>query len=251
MVDPLKETTDFGFCKVAKNRKANLVSALFHSISTKYDLMNDIMSLGVHRIWKRFMVETSGVRRGQYVLDLAGGTGDLTAKFAKIVGKEGKVVLADINDSMLEIGRKKLRDLGIISNVIYVQTNAEVLPFSDNYFDCISISFGLRNFTDKDKALKSIFKVLKPGGRLLILEFSKPVFPVFAKVYDVYSFHVLPIIGQIIANNANSYCYLAESIRMHPDQDTLKTMMELIGFEQVSYINMTGGVVALHRGFKF
>ncbi|MFV9997984.1 MAG: bifunctional demethylmenaquinone methyltransferase/2-methoxy-6-polyprenyl-1,4-benzoquinol methylase UbiE [Arsenophonus endosymbiont of Dermacentor nuttalli] len=251
MVDPTKETTDFGFRKVAKAEKADMVAAVFHSVAAKYDLMNDLMSLGIHRIWKRFTIEVSGARRGQYILDLAGGTGDLTAKFAKIVGEKGEVVLADINDSMLKMGREKLRDLGIVGNVNYVQANAEQLPFPDNYFDCISISFGLRNVTDKDKALKSMFRVLKPGGRLLVLEFSKPIFAALSKAYDVYSFHILPRVGQMIVNDADSYRYLAESIRMHPDQDNLKAIMELAGFEQVSYTNMAGGIVALHRGFKF
>ncbi|MDR5610399.1 bifunctional demethylmenaquinone methyltransferase/2-methoxy-6-polyprenyl-1,4-benzoquinol methylase [Arsenophonus sp. ENCA] len=251
MVDPIKESTDFGFRKVAKDEKADLVAAVFHSVAAKYDLMNDLMSLGIHRIWKRFTIEASGARRGQHILDLAGGTGDLTAKFAKIVGEKGEVILADINDSMLKMGREKLRDRGIVGNVNYVQANAEELPFPDNYFDCISISFGLRNVTDKDKALKSMFRVLKPGGRLLVLEFSKPIFSALTKAYDAYSFHILPRVGQMIVKDADSYRYLAESIRMHPDQDTLKAMMELVGFEQVSYTNMSGGIVALHRGFKF
>ncbi|MDT9587356.1 MAG: bifunctional demethylmenaquinone methyltransferase/2-methoxy-6-polyprenyl-1,4-benzoquinol methylase UbiE [Candidatus Arsenophonus melophagi] len=251
MVDPIKETTDFGFRKVAKDEKASLVAAVFHSVSTQYDCMNDLMSLGIHRIWKHFTIKASCARRGQYILDLAGGTGDLTAKFAKIVGEKGKVFLTDINDSMLKIGRDKLRNLGIVGNIIYIQANAEELPFPDNYFDCISISFGLRNITNKNQALKSIFRVLKPGGRLLVLEFSKPILSVLTKLYNAYSFHILPLIGKIIINDADSYRYLAESIHLHPDQNTLKAMIELSGFEQVSYTNMTGGIVALHRGFKF
>ncbi|MFP3014320.1 MAG: bifunctional demethylmenaquinone methyltransferase/2-methoxy-6-polyprenyl-1,4-benzoquinol methylase UbiE [Arsenophonus sp.] len=251
MANSIKETTDFGFRKIVKNEKVDMVAAIFHSVAKKYDLMNDIMSLGIHRIWKRFAIEYSGSQIGQNILDLAGGTGDLTAKFSKIVGEKGNVILADINNSMLKIGRDKLRNRGIVGNVNYVQSNAEELPFSDNYFDCISISFGLRNITDKDKALRSMFRVLKPSGRLLILEFSKPIYSVLTKAYDIYSFHVLPLIGQIILNDAYSYLYLVESIRNHPDQDILKKMMELVGFEKVFYTNMTGGIVSLHIGFKF
>ncbi|MNT04177.1 Ubiquinone/menaquinone biosynthesis C-methyltransferase UbiE [compost metagenome] len=191
------------------------------------------------------------MRRGQRVLDLAGGTGDLAAKFSRMVGEQGQVVLADINDSMLKMGREKLRDRGIVGNVSYVQANAEALPFPDNYFDCITISFGLRNVTDKDKALRSMFRVLKPGGRLLVLEFSKPLLAPLSKAYDAYSFHVLPKIGELVVKDPESYRYLAESIRMHPDQETLKGMMGAAGFDNVTYFNLTGGIVALHRGFKF
>ncbi|EYU15515.1 bifunctional demethylmenaquinone methyltransferase/2-methoxy-6-polyprenyl-1,4-benzoquinol methylase UbiE [Photorhabdus aegyptia] len=251
MVDQTKQTTHFGFRTVAKDEKAGMVADVFHSVATKYDLMNDLMSFGIHRIWKRVAIDASGVRRGQRILDLAGGTGDLTAKFSRIVGEKGEVVLADINESMLKVGREKLRDAGIVGNVSYVQANAEALPFPDNYFNCITISFGLRNVTEKEKALRSMFRVLKPGGRLLVLEFSKPLFTPLSKAYDAYSFHVLPKIGQVFVQDADSYRYLAESIRMHPDQETLKTMMEEAGFEQVTYTNMTGGIVALHRGFKF
>lgn len=251
MTEPSKETIDFGFRTVGKEDKVGLVANVFHSVASKYDLMNDLMSFGIHRVWKRFTIEASGVRRNQRVLDLAGGTGDLTAKFSRLVGEKGEAILADINDSMLKMGREKLRDLGIVGNVSYVQANAEELPFPDNYFDCITISFGLRNVTDKDKALRSMFRVLKPGGRLLVLEFSKPVIEPLNKAYDAYSFHVLPRIGQAVVGDPDSYRYLAESIRMHPDQETLKSMMENAGFEQVSYTNMTGGIVALHKGFKF
>lgn len=245
------ETIDFGFTQVAKEQKVEKVAEVFHSVAKKYDIMNDLMSGGIHRLWKRFTIDCSGARRGQRILDLAGGTGDLTAKFSRIVGETGQVVLADINNSMLNVGRDKLRDSGIVGNVHYVQANAEELPFPDDYFDCITIGFGLRNVTDKDKALRSMFRVLKPGGRLLVLEFSKPTIEALSKVYDAYSFHLLPKIGEVVANDADSYRYLAESIRMHPDQETLKAMMEDAGFEQTSYYNLTGGIVALHRGYKF
>lgn len=245
------ETTHFGFRTVAKDQKADMVAHVFHSVASKYDIMNDLMSFGIHRLWKRLTIDSSGVRRGQCVLDLAGGTGDLTAKYSRLVGETGQVVLADINDSMLKMGREKLRNLGIVGNVDYVQANAEALPFPDNSFDCVTISFGLRNVTDKDKALRSMFRVLKPGGRLLVLEFSKPQFAPLSKAYDAYSFHILPRIGELVASDAESYRYLAESIRMHPDQETLKGMMEAAGFENVTYTNMTGGIVALHRGYKF
>ncbi|MFD1803896.1 bifunctional demethylmenaquinone methyltransferase/2-methoxy-6-polyprenyl-1,4-benzoquinol methylase UbiE [Mixta tenebrionis] len=251
MADESRETTHFGFRTVAKEEKAEMVAGVFHSVAAKYDLMNDLMSMGIHRIWKRFTIDCSGVRRGQRVLDLAGGTGDLTAKFSRLVGDTGQVVLADINSSMLKMGREKLRNSGVIGNVSYVQANAEALPFPDNYFDCITISFGLRNVTDKEKALASMFRVLKPGGRLLVLEFSKPIVEPLSKVYDAYSFHVLPRIGELVAQDAESYRYLAESIRMHPDQETLKSVMMDVGFENTSYYNLTGGIVALHRGFKF
>lgn len=245
------ETTHFGFTTVAKEQKVAKVAEVFHSVAAKYDIMNDLMSGGIHRVWKRFTIDCSGARPGQRILDLAGGTGDLTAKFSRIVGDDGHVILADINNSMLNVGRDKLRDIGIVGNVHYVQANAEELPFPDDYFDCITISFGLRNVTDKDKALRSMYRVLKPGGRLLVLEFSKPKVEALSKVYDLYSFHLLPKIGEVVANDADSYRYLAESIRMHPDQDTLKGMMDEAGFEQTKYFNLTGGIVALHRGYKF
>ncbi|MEL7885384.1 bifunctional demethylmenaquinone methyltransferase/2-methoxy-6-polyprenyl-1,4-benzoquinol methylase UbiE [Serratia marcescens] len=251
MADQSQETTDFGFRTVARDEKQAMVADVFHSVAAKYDVMNDLMSFGIHRIWKRFTIDCSGVRRGQRVLDLAGGTGDLAAKFSRMVGEQGQVVLADINDSMLKMGREKLRDRGIVGNINYVQANAEALPFPDNYFDCITISFGLRNVTDKDKALSSMFRVLKPGGRLLVLEFSKPLLAPLSKAYDAYSFHVLPKIGELVVKDPDSYRYLAESIRMHPDQETLKGMMGNAGFENVTYFNLTGGIVALHRGFKF
>lgn len=246
-----QKTTHFGFQQVAVAEKAAKVADVFHSVAQKYDIMNDLMSMGIHRLWKRVTIEKSGVRKGQRVLDLAGGTGDLTAKFSRLVGPSGQVILSDINDSMLNVGRDKLTDLGLVDNIDYVQANAECLPFPDNHFDCITIAFGLRNVTDKDAALASMFRVLKPGGRLLVLEFSKPILPLLSKVYDTYSFRVLPFMGKLVANDAESYRYLAESIRMHPDQETLKQMMEQVGFERCDYDNLTGGIVALHRGFKF
>lgn len=246
-----EEQTHFGFQQVATEQKVGMVAEVFHSVAAKYDLMNDLMSFGIHRLWKRFTIDCSGVRRGQKVLDLAGGTGDLAAKFSRLVGNEGKVVLADINDSMLKVGRDKLRNQGIEVNLEYVQANAESLPFEDNSFDLVTIAFGLRNVTNKDKALASIYRVLKPGGRLLVLEFSKPVYEPLSKAYDLYSFHVLPKMGELVANDGKSYQYLAESIRMHPNQETLESMMKQVGFEQTEYFNLTGGIVALHRGFKF
>ncbi|GAB2686997.1 bifunctional demethylmenaquinone methyltransferase/2-methoxy-6-polyprenyl-1,4-benzoquinol methylase UbiE [Aliiglaciecola aliphaticivorans] len=243
--------THFGFKQVDKTEKASMVADVFHSVAAKYDIMNDMMSMGIHRLWKRFTIDCSGVRAGHKVLDLAGGTGDLAAKFSKIVGEKGQVVLADINNAMLKVGRDKLRNKGVVGNLEYVQANAEMLPFPDNYFDVITIAFGLRNVTDKDKALASMYRVLKPGGRLLVLEFSKPQSEMLSKAYDLYSFHLLPKMGKLVANDSESYQYLAESIRMHPDQETLKAMMESVGFEQTTFHNLTGGIVALHRGFKF
>jgi len=251
MSEPTKSTTHFGFKSVPAEQKVAMVADVFHSVAAKYDIMNDVMSMGIHRLWKRFTIDCSGVRPGQQVLDLAGGTGDIAALFSKRVGPTGKVVLADINESMLNVGRDKLRDLGLINNIEFVQANAEALPFADNSFDIISIGFGLRNVTDKDAALRSMFRVLKPGGRLLVLEFSKPTHEWLSKAYDLYSFRLLPFMGQLIANDKESYQYLAESIRMHPDQETLKQMMADAGFAEVSYHNMTGGIVALHRGYKF
>ena len=244
-------TTHFGYKTVAAHEKEQMVAGVFHSVAAKYDLMNDLMSFGIHRLWKRFAIDCAGLRPAQKVLDLAGGTGDLTARFSRIVGERGEVVLADINDSMLKVGRDKLRNLGLVDNIRYVQANAEALPFPDNHFDLITIGFGLRNVTDKEKALASMFRVLKPGGRLLVLEFSKPTSELMAKLYDLYSFHILPKMGKLVTRDSDSYQYLAESIRMHPDQDTLKGMMETVGFESVDYFNLTQGVVALHRGYKF
>lgn len=243
-------TTHFGFETVDREEKQRRVRGVFDSVASRYDIMNDVMSFGVHRLWKRFTVEVSALRPGQQVLDLAGGTGDLTALMARRVGQKGRVVISDINGSMLGVGRERLIDEGIVGNVEYVQANAEVLPFPDNYFDCVTIGFGLRNVTDKDKALRAMYRVLKPGGKLLILEFSKPTMPLLSKVYDLYSFKLLPMMGKVITDDADSYRYLAESIRMHPDQETLLGMMQEAGFERCDYYNLTGGVVALHKGYK-
>tara|TARA_B110000444_G_C18711054_1_gene533715 strand:+ start:66 stop:815 length:750 start_codon:yes stop_codon:yes gene_type:complete len=244
------KTTHFGFKKVPVEDKAAKVADVFDSVASKYDLMNDLMSLGIHRLWKRYAIDLSGVRAGQLVLDVAGGTGDLTAKFSKLVGEEGKVVLVDINESMLKIGRNKLINAGCSNQILCTLGDAQYLPFPENTFDCITIAFGLRNVTNKDMALRSMYRILKPGGRLLILEFSKPSNPLLKKAYDFYSFSLLPKIGGLVANDSQSYQYLAESIRMHPDQSTLKAMLKKANFVDVEYYNMTGGIVALHRGFK-
>jgi len=244
------ETTHFGYEEVRREDKASRVAGVFHSVADNYDLMNDVMSMGIHRLWKRFTIEMSGIRPGQRVLDIAGGTGDLAAKFSELVGDNGEVVLADINESMLQVGRERLVDRGILKNITYVQANAEELPFPDNYFDCITIAFGLRNVTDKDAALRSMYRVLKPGGRVLVLEFSKPVVPGLGPVYDAYSFKLLPLMGKLIAKDDSSYRYLAESIRMHPGQEALLAMMRDAGLERCEYFNLTGGIVALHRGYK-
>ncbi len=248
---PEKPTTHFGYTEIPIHEKTERVAEVFRSVADKYDVMNDVMSLGMHRLWKRFTLAQSGARPGQIILDLAGGTGDLAAEFAKKVGKEGHVVLADINEKMLQQGRERLIDQGIVGNVTYVQADAEKLPFADNYFDCITVAFGLRNVTDKMAALRSMYRVLKPGGKCLILEFSKPVVPGFRSLYDAYSFHVIPKLGEWIAKDRESYQYLVESIRMHPDQEKLKKMLLDADFEDVEYHNLTGGIVALHKGFKY
>lgn len=244
------EETHFGYKTVNKAEKQARVADVFTSVAKKYDIMNDLMSFGIHRLWKRYAISLSGVRSGQHVLDIAGGTGDLAKVFSREVGRNGHVVLSDINAAMLEVGRERLINAGC-NNVDFVLANAETLaPFDDESFDLITISFGLRNVTDKDAALKAMYRVLKPGGRLLILEFSKPVFEPLSKAYDLYSFTALPIMGKLIANDSESYQYLAESIRMHPDQQTLKQMMQQAGFENCDYHNLTAGIVAVHRGFK-
>jgi demethylmenaquinone methyltransferase/2-methoxy-6-polyprenyl-1,4-benzoquinol methylase len=244
------KTTHFGYREVDETEKPGLVAGVFHSVASRYDLMNDLMSAGIHRIWKRLTVELSGVRPGQRVLDVAGGTGDLAARFARAVGPEGRVVLSDINDSMLRTGRDKLLDTGICANVDFCLADAESLPFADDSFDCATIGFGLRNVTHKERALESMLRVLRPGGRLLVLEFSRPTSELLGRLYDAYSFGVLPRLGKIVTGDEESYRYLAESIRVHPDQETLREMMEDAGFIRCDYHNMTGGVVAVHRGFK-
>lgn len=244
------EETHFGYKTVNKAEKQARVADVFTSVAKKYDIMNDLMSFGIHRLWKRYAISLSGVRAGQHVLDIAGGTGDLAKVFSREVGRNGKVVLSDINAAMLEVGRERLINAGC-NNVEFVLANAETLaPFDDNSFDLLTISFGLRNVTDKDAALRAMYRVLKPGGRLLILEFSKPVFEPLSKAYDLYSFTALPLMGKLVANDSESYKYLAESIRMHPDQQTLKQMMAQAGFENCDYHNLTAGIVAVHRGFK-
>lgn len=240
-------TTHFGFKQVPEAEKQAKVGEVFHSVAQKYDVMNDVMSAGMHRLWKQFALDTSGVKAGDKVLDIAGGSGDLSKLFAKKVGPTGEVILTDINASMLGVGRDRLIDAGL--SVPAMQCNAEQLPFADNTFDCVIVAFGLRNMTHKDVALKEMQRVLKVGGRLLVLEFSK-VWQPLEKLYDVYSFKLLPLMGKLIAKDAESYQYLAESIRMHPDQETLKQMMLDAGFNRIDYYNLSAGVVALHKGYK-
>jgi len=245
-------TTHFGFSQVKTEEKAGKVADVFHSVASKYDLMNDVMSIGIHHLWKKFTIELCGLREGQKVLDLAGGTGDLAIKQARLVGDSGHVMLADINASMLQEGRDRIINKGLIKRISTSQCNAEILPFADNSFDCITIAFGLRNVTDKAKALQSMRRVLKPGGRLCVLEFSRPLYEPLEKIYDFYSFNILPRMGELIAGDRESYQYLAESIRMHPDQQALKNMMlEEADFDEVEVFIMTGGIVALHRAFKY
>ena len=248
--DREENSTDFGFTRVARDAKAGMVRGVFDSVASRYDLMNDLMSGGIHRLWKRFTIELSAARPGQTVLDIAGGTGDLAARFSRHVGPEGKVILADINAAMLEVGRDRLIDKGAAGNIEVVQADAQALPFEDNSIDCITIAFGLRNVTSKEMALRSMLRVLRPGGRLLVLEFSKPTSPLLGKIYDQYSFQILPAMGRLIAQDADSYRYLAESIRKHPDQETLMDLMRDAGFAECQYHNMTGGIVAVHRGLK-
>ena len=245
-----ENTTHFGYKQVATDDKVSMVRGVFDSVASNYDIMNDLMSFGVHRIWKKVAIQLANVRNGDQILDLAGGTGDLTTLFEKRVGKEGSVVLADINSEMLRTGRDRLIDRGLVGNIRYAQVNAECLPFEDNTFDCVCIAFGLRNVTDKDAALRSMHRVLKPGGRVIVLEFSHPIDKVTEQVYDFYSFKLLPKIGKFVAKDEDSYRYLAESIRMHPKQDELKTMMENAGLERCEYFNMSQGIVAVHRGYK-
>jgi demethylmenaquinone methyltransferase/2-methoxy-6-polyprenyl-1,4-benzoquinol methylase len=244
-----KKTTHFGYQEVPVEEKVERVRAVFDSVASDYDLMNDAMSLGIHRLWKRYMVGMANIRSGQQILDLAGGTGDLVRLMANKAGSSGSIILADINVAMMNAGRARLLDRGIGSNVTFVQANAEQLPFPDNSFDLVTIAFGLRNITDKDQALVSMYRALKPSGRLLVLEFSKPAAPI-KPVYDFYSFNLLPALGRILARDEASYRYLAESIRMHPDQETLQSMMETAGFKRCGYHNLTAGIVAVHSGYK-
>ena len=245
-----EKTTHFGFETVNVDEKADRVRTVFDSVASRYDIMNDLMSFGIHRLWKHIAVDLAGVRSGMKVLDLASGTGDLASRFAGLVGSEGEVVMSDINLAMLEEGRKRMVDEGYAGNIEYMQIDAESIPFPENSFHVVTIAFGLRNVTDKDQALREMYRVLKPGGRALVLEFSKPVNKPLEKLYDFYSFKALPLMGKLVARDADSYRYLAESIRMHPDQETLRGMMEEAGFERCDFHNLTGGIVAVHRGFK-
>lgn len=245
------QTADFGFKEVPKEDKARHVRAVFDSVAQRYDLMNDLMSGGAHRLWKRFALSLTGLRPGARVLDVAGGTGDLAVGLARQVGKSGLVMLTDINAAMLSAGRDRLINEGLVANVLCAQADAEHLPFADSSFDCVTIGFGLRNVTDKPKALKSMRRVLKPGGQLLVLEFSKPTTATLSSLYDAYSFKLLPLLGRAVAGDADSYRYLAESIRRHPDQETLLSMLRDAGLEDCRYHNLMGGIVAVHRGYRY
>jgi demethylmenaquinone methyltransferase/2-methoxy-6-polyprenyl-1,4-benzoquinol methylase len=246
----MKEETHFGYSRVSPEEKTQKVRKVFESVADNYDIMNDLMSMGLHRLWKKFAMQIAAVRNNQKVLDLAGGTGDLAADLSKRVGSQGHVVLCDINGSMLAKGRERMVDRGLVKNLSYVQANAECLPFKDNTFDCITMAFGLRNVTYKDKCLASAYQKLKPAGKFLVLEFSKP-HALLRPAYDTYSFSVLPWLGKTIARDEASYRYLAESIRMHPDQETLREMFSDAGFDRCRYVNMTGGIVAAHIGYKY
>ena len=244
-----EQTTHFGYREVPVTEKTHLVHQVFESVADNYDLMNELMSMGVHRLWKRQLVASSGIGRGDRVLDLAGGTGDIAALLSRKVGGSGEVVLSDINPAMLAVGRRRLEDRGLVGNITYTLANAESLPFPDGHFDGVTIAFGLRNVTDKDRALREMYRVLKPGGKASILEFSKVQPRMLGKLYDGYSFGVLPVLGRFIARDADSYQYLAESIRKHPDQETLAEMMRSAGFTGVRYQNLSGGIVAIHGGY--
>ena len=243
--------THFGYQDVDWDQKQEKVREVFQSVAPHYDIMNDLMSFGIHRLWKRFLMDKANIRPGQLVLDLAGGSGDLTKAINKRLRGKGCVILADINADMLQVGRNRLIDEGIVESVEFIQANAETLPFKNNTFDCITMAFGLRNVTDKQSALRSMKRILKPGGKVMILEFSKPTAKALKPLYDAYSFSVLPKLGKLIANDEASYRYLAESIRMHPPQDEMKEMMETAGFEDCHYYNLTGGIVALHIGYHY
>jgi len=249
-IDSERGTTHFGFQEVPVEEKPRLVAAVFDSVASRYDLVNDVMSFGIHRLWRRAAIRLSGVGPGQRVLDVAGGTGDFTARLARIVGSQGLVVLAEINDAMLRRGRAAWANRSPGGSVEYVQADAENLPFPDNHFDCVTIAFGLRNVTDQDAALESMYRVLKPGGPLVILEFSHPTVRGFQPFYDFYSFKVMPLVGRLIAGDRDGYRYFAESIRVQPDQEMRKDMMEQVGFERCEYYNLSGGIVAVHRGYR-
>lgn len=251
MNNPDSKSADFGYEKVTPDEKTEKVGEVFTSVAGKYDVMNDLMSFGLHRLWKRYAIETLGLRPGHRVLDLAAGTGDLTALMYPKVGKTGHIDLVDINEAMLKRGQERLLDRGLFEGLAFTVASAEELPFPDNHFDRIVISFGLRNVTDKDKALKDMYRVLAPGGKAMVLEFSQTDNPILSKLYDVYSFKILPRVGKMVANDADSYRYLAESIRMHPDQESLKAMMTIAGFEDVDYQNIASGIVAMHQGYKY
>jgi demethylmenaquinone methyltransferase/2-methoxy-6-polyprenyl-1,4-benzoquinol methylase len=251
MGDPVSDRlTDFGYERVPVGEKKERVRRVFDSVASRYDLMNDVMSFGLHRLWKRFAIERSGLKPGQAALDVAAGSGDLSVALARRVGPEGRVVVTDINRQMLAIGRDRLLDAGIGSSADYVLADAESLPFAEKTFHCVTIGFGLRNVTDKEKALASLYRVIKPGGRLLVLEFSQPKLGPLNAIYDAYSFQVLPRLGSLLADDASSYRYLAESIRRHPEQTVLKSMLERAGFERCTFHNLSGGIVALHLGFR-
>jgi demethylmenaquinone methyltransferase/2-methoxy-6-polyprenyl-1,4-benzoquinol methylase len=244
----MTKTTHFGFQTIEESQKAAKVAEVFHSVADRYDLMNDLMSGGLHRLWKRFAADQSGVREGSRVLDVAGGSADMSLHFARRAGKSGQVVLTDINSSMLRVGRDRMLDEGFMPQA--VQCDGERLPFATDYFDCVCVAFGLRNMTHKDAALREMYRVLRPGGRLLVLEFSR-IWKPLAPLYDIYSFKLLPVMGKLVVDDEASYRYLAESIRVHPSQEELKAMMEQAGFGRVEYFNLTAGVVALHKGYKF
>lgn len=246
-----KKTTHFGFQQVPAADKSRLVGEIFNSVAHKYDVMNDVMSLGLHRLWKRKVLQIARVRKSQHILDVASGTGDLALAFAKLVTEHGQLTVTDINENMLAIARNRLIDAGYLNNIHFTLADAQNLPFASNQFDLVTIAFGLRNVTDKTQALQSMYRVLKPGGKLIILEFSKPTLPLLNKIYDFYSFNIIPKLGAMIANDKASYQYLVESIRMHPDQDTLKAMMTAAQFADVTYENLQTGIVAMHIGYKY
>lgn len=247
----MNKKTHFGFKQVPLEDKVHKVGEVFRSVASRYDLMNDAMSLGMHRLWKKIAIDLAKPKSGQQALDLAAGTGDLTRKISERIGNTGRVVCSDINPAMLEQGRQKLLDAGVFNNIEFLEINAENIPFENNTFDLITIGFGLRNVTDKDQALREMQRVLKPGGQMIILEFSKPAYEWLETLYDQYSFKIIPKLGEWLASDRESYQYLVESIRMHPDQETLKSMMQEAGFDQVDYFNLTGGIVAIHRGIKW